>query len=185
MLDLHSPEEDGTQLTERIAPFPCHLIAQQHRTGWCFKAPSYFVPWLMQGAIRAGPLLLRMAMLIHFPCCTSWEICSCSWLPQAPAYANTSISFMSLFGQEVPKDRIYYSRYRLSFLFTHSIPFAKCSPYLLPPVFLLPGDLHVSCSSFQKTVTKSDGEDKVTKIVRMTRQVIPGCRDICFRCCRH
>ena len=92
---------------------------------------------------------LWLAMLIYLSFCTPQEVCECSWLPQTSALGQHK----HLFHADLRTESIPYST-PLSFLFTHSIPFANCSHDPLSPVSLLPGDLHVSWSSSQKTVRK-------------------------------
>lgn len=77
--DLISAEEDGTQLTNRTAPLflPYASSAAQNRM---MLQGSVLLVCLDPCKEASEPALfsLWLAILIYLPCCSPWEVCSCS-----------------------------------------------------------------------------------------------------------
>lgn len=142
--DLISAEEDGTQLTNRAAPFSCLMLVQQHRTGWCFKAVSYLCALTharkhqSQPSSPCGwPYWSTFHAVVHGKFVPALDC------PRLLPQANIRISFMSIFGQEVPKDRIYSPLYTalISFYPLHPI----CQLFPLPPSTCPPPSRGLTC----------------------------------------
>ena len=148
--DLISIEEDGTQLTNRVALFLPHFSSAAENRMVMFQESILFVCLDPRKEPSVQALFfLWLAMLIYLPCCTPQKVCECSWLPQTFALGQHK----HLFHADLRTESIPHST-PLSFLFNHSIPFTNFSHDPLSPVSLLPGDLHVSWSSSQKAIRK-------------------------------
>ena len=84
--DLISIEEDGTQLTNRVALFLPHFSSAAENRMVMFQESILFV---CLDPCKEPPLqalfFLWLAMLFYLPCCTPQEVCECSWLPQTSA----------------------------------------------------------------------------------------------------